>query len=112
MKQHLRSVLSAAAVIALFGWSLASAQAETKPDHPHPPKPPKEAYTACANLIENDACSISTPDGNVLDGVCAPAPDSKESKESSTLACRPNHMPKPPKGEPPQGAPEDEEAAE
>ena len=109
MKQHLRSVCSVAAVIALLGLSLTSAQAETKPDRQHPPKPPKEAYTACANLIENDGCRISTPDGNVLDGVCAPAPDSKE---SSTLVCRPNNMPKPPKGERTQGAPEDEEAAE
>ena len=106
MNQSSRSLLSTSALLLLLGLSW-GAQAASKPEHP--PKPPKEAYTACANLIENDACSISTPDGNVLDGVCAPAPDSKE---SSTLACRPNNMPKPPKGERPQGAPEDEEAAE
>ena len=108
MKQHLRSVLSAAAVIALFGWSLASAQAETKPDRQHPPKPPKEAYTACANLIENDACTITTPNGSAIDGICAPTP---ESKTGGALACRPNDMPKPPQGEQPADAPADEESA-
>ena len=109
MKQHLRSVFSVAAIIALLGLSLTSAQAETKPDRQHPPKPPKEAYTACANLIENDACTITTPNGNAIDGICAPTP---ESKSSSTLACRPNDMPKPPHGEKPADAPEDEESAE
>ena len=78
-----------------------------KPEHP--PKPPQEAYTACANLIENDACTITTPNGNAIDGICAPTP---ESKTGCSLACRPNDMPKPPQGEQPADAPEDEESAE
>ena len=106
MNQSRRSLLSTSALPLQLGlwWG---AQAASKPEHP--PKPPKEAYTACANLIENDACTITTPNGNAIDGICAPTP---ESKSSSTLACRPNDMPKPPQGEKPADAPEDEESAE
>ena len=35
-----------------------------------------------------------------------------ESKTGGALACRPNDMPKPPQGEQPADAPEDEESAE
>ena len=106
MNQSRRSLFSTSALLLLLGLS-SGAQAAGKPDHP--PKPPKEAYTACANLIENDGCTITTPNGNAIDGICAPTP---ESKSSSTLACRPNDMPKPPQGEKPAEAPEDEESAE
>ena len=106
MNQSSRSLLSTSALLLLLGLSW-GAQAASKPEHP--PKPLKEAYTACANLIENDACTITTPNGNAIDGICAPTP---ESKSSSTLACRPNDMPKPPQGEKPADAPEDEESAE
>ncbi len=106
MNQSRRSLFSTSALLLLLGLS-SGAQAAGKPDHP--PKPPKEAYTACANLIENDACTITTPNGNAIDGICAPT---LESKSSSTLACRPNDMPKPPQGEKPAEAPEDGESAE
>ena len=106
MNQSSRSLLSTSALLLLLGLSW-GAQAASKPEHP--PKPPKEAYTACANLIENDACTITTPNGNAIVGICAPPP---ESKSSSTLACRPNAIPKPPQGEKPADAPEDEESAE
>ena len=106
MNQSSRSLLSTSALLLLLGLSW-GAQAASKPEHP--PKPPKEAYTACANLIENDACTITTPNGNAIDGICAPTPDSKT---GGALACRPNDMPKPPQGEQPADAPEDEESAE
>ena len=106
MNQSSRTLRSTSALLVLLGLSW-GAQAADKPQHP--PKPPKEAYTACANLIENDACTITTPNGNAIDGICAPTP---ESKTGCSLACRPNDMPKPPQGEQPADAPEDEESAE
>ena len=105
MNQSSRTLRSTSTLLLLLGLSW-GAQAADKPGHP--PKPPKEAYTACANLIENDGCTITTPNGNAIDGICAPTP---ESKTGGALACRPNDMPKPPQGEQPADAPADEESA-
>jgi hypothetical protein len=59
----------------------------------HPPRPPKEAFEACANLIAADACTMTMPDGDVLDGTCITA---KTEQNADALACRPDHMPPPP----------------
>ena len=77
----------------------------------HPPQPPKEAYTACSNLIEQDPCTITTPNNQVIEGVCVPV---KNNKQETALACRPNHMPPPPEGiaPPPGDAPPEDESAE
>lgn len=87
-----------------------AASSTTATSHHHGPhQPPKEAFTACANHNENDACSVTTPHGDVLDGTCVPAPamssaDSSNSTQSSALACRPSHMPPPPQeGDAPEG---------
>lgn len=87
-----------------------TASSATATSHHHGPhQPPKEAFTACANHNENDACSVTTPHGDVLDGTCVPAPamssaDSSNSTQSSALACRPSHMPPPPQeGDAPEG---------
>jgi hypothetical protein len=58
-----------------------------------PPHPPKEAFEACANLIAADACTMTMPDGDVLDGTCITA---KTDQNTDALACRPDHMPPPP----------------
>lgn len=87
-----------------------TASSTTATSHHHGPhQPPKEAFTACANHNENDACSVTTPHGDVLDGTCVPAPamssaDNSNSTQSSALACRPSHMPPPPQeGDVPEG---------
>ncbi len=77
-------------------------------DQQRPPRderrgPPVEAFTACENLQENDACSFIGRNDEILDGVCvAPPPKPDQDSNSTTLACRPNNMPSPPTGaEPP-----------
>ena len=91
-----------------------TASTTAKSHHHGPHQPPQEAFTACANHNENDACSVTTPRGDVLDGTCVPAPamtpamnsaaSSSTATRSSALACRPIHMPPPPQeGDAPEG---------
>ena len=97
-----------------------AASSTTATSHHHGPhQPPKEAFTACANHNENDACSVTTPHGDVLDGTCVPAPamssatSSTSTTQSSALACRPTHMPPPPQdGDAPDGNDPAEDGAE
>ncbi len=49
-----------------------------------PPKPPQEAFTACASSKDGDACSVTFRD-RTMSGVCHTTPDG--------LACRPDGMP-------------------
>jgi hypothetical protein len=73
-------------------------------DQQRPPRderrgPPVEAFTACENLQENDACSFIGRNDEMLDGVCvAPPPKPDQESSSLTLACRPNNMHVPPEG--------------
>ena len=99
----------------LLAMACASASATTTSTTKHhaPPPMPIEAYEVCQNLAEHDACSMTMPDGDVLDGTCEvapPAPGSAASSAVSTaastattgkLACRPSHMPPPPDGKGP-----------
>ncbi len=63
-----------------------------------PPQPPKEAFTACANLKAGDACTV-TFGPNTIDGTCAATPDNQ-------LACRPDGPPPgPPKADPTEDEP-------
>ena len=78
-----------------------------------PPLPPPEAFAACASKASGVACSVVTPHGEVLAGVCAvapkgppprdgaaPAPQGKpsaaEAAATGALACRPERLPPPP----------------
>lgn len=77
----------------------------------HPPHLPKEAYSACSNLSEQDPCSITTPTNQLIEGICLPVQDNNQ---PIALACRPNHMPPPPEGmaPPPDEMPPAEESSE
>jgi hypothetical protein len=57
-----------------------------------PPKPPQEAFDACASAKEGDPCSVTFHD-KTMSGVCHGTPDG--------LACRPDGMPS---GPPPGGS--------
>jgi hypothetical protein len=77
--------LSSAFVLAGLACApLAFAQSHDCPSH----RPPKEAFDACADAKEGDACTVKLPD-RTLDGTCA-------SFAGGGLACRPNGAPPPP----------------
>ncbi|GAA4492282.1 hypothetical protein [Pseudaeromonas paramecii] len=103
-----------AAWLALLGSSAALASTKL-PDHGHPPGPPQEAITACSGLGEGDVCSVQTPQGESLDGVCTlfkapPAASGASSTDTSAqLGCRPSNMPEPPQGGKPPRPDEDTE---
>jgi hypothetical protein len=68
---------------------------------PHaPPSPPREAFDACSNAKDGDACAVSVH-GHEVKGICAPFRD-------QGLVCRPaGPPPGPPPGRhhgPPPGA--------
>ncbi len=67
----------------------ASSMAEP-PRRPHRP-PPKEAFDACASKAKADPCAFTIHDRDIT-GTCEPAPP-----ESDTLACKPDHPPRPPR---------------
>jgi len=48
--------------------------------------PPQEAVTACASLSANDSCSVQTPQGQALAGICQTMTD-------ESLACVPENPP-------------------
>jgi hypothetical protein len=54
------------------------------------PRPPEEAFAACANSTAGATCAFDI-DGHHVDGVCRNGPDG-----SGPLACAPNHPPPPP----------------
>jgi hypothetical protein len=56
--------------------------------HADPPSPPQEAFTACANAKEGDACTVSMH-GHDVSGTCSQF-------GTQGLACRPNRPPGPP----------------
>ncbi|MEO8699505.1 MAG: hypothetical protein ABI867_05650 [Kofleriaceae bacterium] len=58
-------------------------------DRDHPPKPPPEAFDACAKSARGDRCSV-TFNQHTMTGTCEAVPD------LSALACRPDHPPGPP----------------
>ena len=60
-------------------------------DRPH--GPPPEAFSACADSKEGDACTVKLRDRS-LDGKC------QMFSEDKKLFCMPNDMPPPPSGTP------------
>ena len=72
--------------------------------HAEPPRrsPPQEAFDACLDESEGDACNVKIHDRNI-EGTC-------EKFGDRGLACRPNHPPPhgpPPDAPPPDGPPPD-----
>jgi len=39
--------------------------------------PPREAITACQNKDVGEACSMETPQGDIVEGICKYTPDNK-----------------------------------
>ncbi|MBL0212808.1 MAG: hypothetical protein IPQ07_02880 [Myxococcales bacterium] len=76
--------IAAALFITALPFAIANA------DRPPPPRPPKEAFEACARLKAGDACTV-TLGTHTLSGVCATGPDG-----TGALACKPEHPPGPP----------------
>jgi len=84
-------LFAAFALVGLAGTPLPAAA-----DDPPPPPPghkghrapPEEAFTACANLAEEAACTVQLHDRSI-EGTCKKAPDER-------LFCHPTHMPPPP----------------
>jgi hypothetical protein len=52
-----------------------------------PPGPPPEAFTACKDLVEGDACTVNF-DGHTMEGICRSGLDGK-----GALACAPKGPP-------------------
>lgn len=76
-----------------------AADGENRPERPM--GPPPEAFTACENLSEGDACSMTTPRGDMT-GSCISPPRS----ENNSLVCAPEGGPRGgrPGGRPPRDA--------
>ena len=79
-----RILTAFALVITALPFAIANA------DRPPPPRPPREAFEACAKLKAGDACTV-TLGTHTITGVCAAGPDG-----TGPLACRPDHPPGPP----------------
>ena len=55
-----------------------------------PPKPPQQAFDACAKSSAGDACAFDI-DSHHVTGTCSHGPDG-----NGPLACKPDHPPPPP----------------
>lgn len=96
MKRRLGGLLPAAALmIAVTGVGLGlvvvgsgAAQGQNQPPPPGGGMQslPAAAIEACEGLAAQDACPITTPDGDAVTGQCTPTPDEK-------LACLPEGPP-------------------
>ena len=65
------------------------AMAADQDNRPERPKgPPQEAFTACESLSVDDACTVTTPRGE-MSGTCKAAPHD----DSAPLACAPEGGP-------------------
>ncbi|MEM1262897.1 MAG: hypothetical protein AAGH76_10915 [Pseudomonadota bacterium] len=53
---------------------------------PHRGEPPEVAFEACAAAVQNDACTVTTPRGHTLEGVC-------HVYETEALFCVPDREP-------------------
>lgn len=52
----------------------------------HERKPPEEAITTCEGKSNGESCSMTTPRGDTVEGICSNTPDNKY------FACNPNNM--------------------
>ncbi|MEM8985043.1 MAG: hypothetical protein AAGC71_18685 [Pseudomonadota bacterium] len=55
-------------MFALLAIALTASSAFAKP--PHRGEPPEVAFEACAALVDQDVCTVTTPRGHTLEGVC------------------------------------------
>lgn len=53
-------------------------------------KPPEAAFTACAELEEDDVCEVAIPEQKTIQGQCVRA------RDEARLICLPNHPAAPP----------------
>jgi hypothetical protein len=76
-----------------------AAEQQRPPRDEHRSGPPEEALLACKGLTENDVCSFAGRNDELVSGVCStPLHQTNE----ITLACRPDNMPEPRTGKPPE----------
>lgn len=61
-------------------------------NRPPPRRPPEEAFAACANAQEGDACTVKLPDRSVS-GKCVKVPPHLE-EDAGKLFCMPPHPPR------------------
>ena len=69
----------------LLSATLSTAHAKKERKGPPKGKPPVEAFSACENLAEDEACSFNTPENDIIEGTCKVPRNEEES-----LVCRPN----------------------
>lgn len=76
--------------IALFASLLLSsgavvAQGEERGERSRPGKPPQAAFDACASSSANAVCTVQTPRGESMSGLCLNPPQQQD------LVCVPDH---------------------
>lgn len=78
--------LKAGVIIASFTPMITMAQPPGQGSHSHhPPPPPQEAFDACSNKSSGDSCSVNTPRGDYIAGICDTPP------EIEALVCIPKN---------------------
>jgi hypothetical protein len=85
------SITQWTAALLLLGTAAYSSAEESR----RPPKPPAEAFAACASLQEGDACTVQFHSQEIA-GTCRTGPESE-------LFCLPKNAPARPNGPPPSG---------
>jgi len=86
----LRAFLSGACICAALVLSAApAASAQGTPQKGGRRGPPPEAFAACKNKSEKDACPITTPEGDSIEGTCMLTP------KRDKLVCVPKDGPPP-----------------
>jgi hypothetical protein len=88
---RLANTLGAAVCCALLASSGASADGSSPQQRGGPRKPPQEAYTACNDESEGDACEVKLRD-RTISGSCV------ADKQDGALFCRPDQPLGPPPG--------------
>lgn len=82
--EEVRTVKTSALITALTLGLGVTVPAAARPPHP----PPPEAFEACEDALQGDACRVETPHGT-LNGTC-------EMPRGDVLVCVPEGMPPPP----------------
>jgi len=81
-----------------FAMPVYAAEQQRPPRDEHHSGPPQEALLACKGLTENDVCSFAGRNDELVNGVCSTPP---HHSDTTTLACKPDHMPELHNMEPP-----------
>lgn len=69
----------------LLGSGTVAAQGEERGERSRPGKPPQAAFDACASSSANAVCTVQTPRGDSLAGLCLNPP------QQQVLVCVPDH---------------------